>query len=85
MSEDWHLLTINTPSDLPKDGQEIFCCLSEGEGTSFTAVYRMCADTAAMQDLLSLYPDWQIYWQPTKEPSPPLPPNVIERSEPLCP
>lgn len=66
----WHRLTHETPSDLPPDGEDIFCCITEGEDTSFTPVYRMRADIAALQDLLSLYPDWQIYWQPASDPSP---------------
>ena len=71
----WHLLTHKTPSDLPKNGQDIFCCISEGEGTPFTAVHRMHADLSAIQDLLLLYPNWQIYWHPVPEPSPPSPPE----------
>lgn len=75
----WYLLSRNSPTDLPRDGQDIFCCISEGEGATFTAVYRMCADISALQDLLSLYPDWQILWQPCLEPSPPPVPQCIRK------
>lgn len=75
----WHLLSRNSPTDLPRDGQDIFCCISEGEGLPFTAVYRMCADISALQDLLSLYPDWQILWQPCVDLSPPPVPQCIRK------